>query len=270
MSKLAPLLAELADSLERTGKMPPNVGEIQRWNGPLVSVAMKLVEAGVPGHGANGAFSHPAVDANIIHATLRAADRGLTETQEARLEEIGRRYAAEEAQRRASYPEGTLALRQLAEEAAHKDRFYAEVDEMLTPAQRDFLHPESIRGYTQLDLFSSGIVTYLEARPLDFKDREAAVRMMTDKHFEKFSLDPSSRPVVEQVVRRWAERVAEAGLDTPRERNIGLPLFMRAERVRKAAQLQLELWDELQRRVPLTEEQRKRLAAETSILVPFR
>ena len=102
------------------------------------------------------------------------------------------------------------------------------------------------------------------------KDREVAVKQVTDKHFEKFGLDPATRPVVEQLVRRWAERVAEAGLDAPRERSVGMPLLTRSERVRKAAQLQLELWDELCRRVPMTEEQKKRLAAETNIVVPFR
>jgi len=102
------------------------------------------------------------------------------------------------------------------------------------------------------------------------KDREAAVKQVTDKQFEKFGLDPASRPVVEQLVRRWAERVAEAGLDAPREKTVKMPLLTRAERVRKAAQLQLELWDELQRRVPMTDEQKKKLMAETNIVVPFR
>jgi hypothetical protein len=71
-------------------------------------------------------------------------------------------------------------------------------------------------------------------------------------------------------VRRWAERVAEAGLDAPREKNVGMPMLTRSERVRKAAQLQLELWEELQRRVALTDEQKRKLAAETNIVVPFR
>jgi len=270
-SKLAPLLAELLDKLEKTGDIPPAmIGEIQKWNAQLVTVALKVQAAGLPGHGVNGAFTHPAVDVNVIHATLTAGGNALSAEQEARLEEVGLRYAAEEARRVAAYPEGTPELRMLAEEAAVKDRFYAEVDGLLTPGQRDFLHPESVRGYTQLDLFSSGIVTYMEIRPLDMKDREVAIRQMTDKHFEKFDLDPASRPVVEQLVRRWAERVAEAGLDAPREKNIGMPMLTRSERVRKMAQLQLDLWDELQRRVPLTDEQKKKLAAETNIVVPFR
>lgn len=270
-AKLAPLLVELLDVLEKTGTVPPEmIGEIQKWNAQLVTVALKVQAAGVPGSGINGSFTHPAVDVNVIHATLKAGGNALSAEQEARVEDIGRRYAAEEAQRNAAYPDGTPALRRLAEEAAAKDRFYAEVDDALTPGQRDFLHPEAVRGFTQLDLFSSGIMTYMEVRPLDMKDREAAVKKMTDKHFEKFGLDPASRPVVEQLVRRWAERVAEAELDTPREKDIGMPMLTRSERVRKAAQLQLELWDELQRRVPMTDEQRKKIAAETNIVVPFR
>jgi RNA polymerase sigma-70 factor (ECF subfamily) len=270
-AKLAPLLVELLDQLEKTGDIPPAmIGEIQKWNAQLVTVALKVQAAGVPGTGINGSFTHPAVDVNVIHATLKAGKNALSTEQEARMEEIGRRYAAEEAQRIAAYAEGTPELRKLAEEAAAKDRFYGEVDGLLTPGQRDFLHPESVRGMTQLDLFSSGIMTYMEIRPLDVKDRETAIRQMTDKHFEKFGLDPASRPVVEQLVRRWAERVAESGLDAPREKNVKMPLLTRSERVRKAAQLQLELWDELQRRVALTEEQRKKIAAETNIVVPFR
>ncbi|MFI5401808.1 MAG: hypothetical protein ACHQ1G_02650, partial [Planctomycetota bacterium] len=266
-AKLAPLLVELLDKLETTGNVPPElIGEIQKWNSQLVTVALKVKAAGLPGHGINGSFTHPAVDVNVIHATLKATGNALSTEQEARLGDIGRRYAAEEAQRSAAYPEGALELRKLAEEAAVKDRFYAEVDEALTQEQRDFLHPERVRGYTQLDLFSSGIITFLDVKPLEASDREAVVKQLTDKHFEKFGLDPVSRPVVEQLVRRWAERAAEAGLDAPRDRKIGV----RAERVRKLAQLQIEMWDELQRRIALTDEQRKKLAAETSIVVPFR
>lgn len=270
-AKLAPLLVELIDTLEKTGDIPPTlIGEIQKWNSQLVTVALQVQAAGLPGHGINGSFTHPAVDVNVIHATLRAGGHALSAEQEERLGEIGRRYADEEARRAASYPEGTLELRKIAEESATKDRFYAEVDAVLNDGQRDFLHPESVRGMTQLDLFSSGIMTYMEIRPLDVKDREAAVKQVTEKHFEKLGLDPASRPVVEQLVRRWADRVAEAGLDAPREKNVKMPLLTRAERVRKAAQLQLELWDELQRRVPMTDEQRKKLVAETNIMVPFR
>lgn len=270
-AKLAPLLAELLDTLEKTGDIPPTlVGEIQRWNAQLVAVALKVDAAGLPGHGVNGSFTHPAVDVNVIHATLKAGGSALTGEQEERLGEIGRRYADEEARRAASYPEGTPELRKIADEAALKDRFYAEVDGVLTEGQRDFLHPESVRGMTQLDLFSSGIMTYLEIRPLDVKDREVAVRQMTDKHLEKFGLDPASRPVVEQLVRGWAEKVAEAGLDAPREKDVRMPLLTRAERVRKAALLQLELWDEMRRRVAMTDEQKRKLAAETNIVVPFR
>jgi RNA polymerase sigma-70 factor (ECF subfamily) len=266
-AKLAPLLVELLDKLEATGEIPLELrAEIQKWNSQLVTVAAKVRAAGLPGHGINGSFTHPAVDVNVIHATLKATGNALSTEQEARLGEIGRRYSAEETQRHAAYPEGAFELRKLAEEAAAKDRFYAEVDDLLSDGQRDLLHPERVRGYTQLDLFSSGIITFLEVRPLEANDREAVVKQLTDKHFEKFGLDPGSRPVVEQLVRRWAERVAEAGLDAPRDRKIGV----RAERVRKVAQLQLEMWDELQRRIALTDEQRKKLAAETSIVVPFR
>lgn len=270
-AKLAPLLVQLLDTLEKTGEVPPTlIGEIQKWNSQLVTVALQVQEAGLPGHGVNGSFTHPAVDVNVIHATLRAGGHALSAEQEELLGEIGRRYADEEARRAASYPEGTLELRKIAEEAAVKDRFYAEVDAVLGDGQRDFLHPESVRGMTQLDLFSSGIMTYMEMRPLDVKDREAAVKQVADKHFERLGLDPASRPVVEQLVRGWAEKVAEAGLDAPRERNVKMPLLTRSERVRRAAQLQLELWDELRRRVPMTDEQKRKLAAETNILVPFR
>lgn len=270
-AKLAPLLAELLDTLEKTGEIPPTlVAEIQKWNAQLVAVAIKVDAAGLPGHGVNGSFTHPAVDVNVIHATLRAGGHALSAEQEERLGEIGRRYADEEARRSAGYAEGTLELRKIAEEAAVKDRFYEEVDALLTTGQRDFLHPESVRGMTQLDLFSSGIMTYLEMRPLDVKDREVAVKLVTEKHLEKLGLDPASRPVVEQLVRGWAEKVSEAGLDAPREKAVSMPLLTRSARVRKAAQLQLELWDEIQRRVPMTEEQKRKLAAETNIVVPFR
>ncbi|HEX5137217.1 MAG TPA: sigma-70 family RNA polymerase sigma factor [Planctomycetota bacterium] len=270
-AKLNPLLVQLLEQMEKTGNVTPELlGEVQKWNAQLVAVALKVQAAGLPGHGINGSFTNPAVDVNVIHAMLKASGNALGAEQEAQLSEIGRRYVDEEARRAASYPEGTLELRKVADEAAVKDRFYAEVDGVLSAAQRELLHPEAVRGLTQLDLFSSGIMTYLEVRPVSVKDRELAVKQVTDRHMQELGLDATTRPVVESLVRRWAERVAEAGLDGPRERNVGMPLLTSAERVKKVAQLQLELWDELQRQVALTAEQRAKLAAQTNIVVPFR
>jgi len=270
-AKLNPLLVQLLEQMEKTGTLTPDLlGEIQKWNAQLVAVALKVQAAGLPGHGVNGSFTNPAVDVNVIHAMLKASGDALTAGQEAQLGEIGRRYADEETRRDASYPEGALELRKVADEAAVKDRFYAEVDGVLSAGQRELLHPEAVRGLTQLDLFSSGIMTYLEVRPVSVKDREQAVKQVTDRHMQELGLDAATRPVVESLVRRWAERVAEAGLDGPRERNVGMPLLTSAERVRKVAKLQLELWDELQRQVALTAEQRQKLAAQTNIIVPFR
>jgi len=270
-AKMNSLLVRLLEQLEKTGDVTPDlVGEIQKCNAELVPVALKVAAAGLPGHGANGSFTNPAVDVNVIHATLKAGGDALSAEQEAQLSEIGRRYADEEARRASAYPDGTLELRKIADEAAVKDRFYAEVDGVLSAAQRDLLHPESVRGLTQLDLFSSGIVTFMEVRPVSMKDREAAVKQVTDGHMQKLGLDAAARPVVESLVRRWAEKVADAGLDGPRERDVGMPMLTSAERVRKVAQLQVELWDELQRQVALTAEQRRKLAAETNIFVPFR
>jgi formylglycine-generating enzyme required for sulfatase activity len=270
VSNVVPLLAQLLGSLEKPGDVP-NFAELQRWNAPLAAAAVKLAAAGVRGTGVNGTFASAAVSVNVIHATLKAGQQPLSAEQQTRLDEIGRRYAAEEVQRLAAYPEGTLAIRRLADDAAMKDRFFAEIDGMLTPKQRDVVHPESVRGFTGLDLFSSGIVTAGDVRQLDFKDREVAIRQVTDRQFERFGLDRASRPIVEQLVRSWAERVAKAGLAAPREKSVrAMPLLTRVARVTKAAQLQADLCEELQRRVPMTDGQKALLAGDTNILVPFR
>lgn len=269
LHQMPPLLTDLIEALEKGEELPPSVGEIQRWNGPLVTVALQLANAGVSGTGVNGAFTHPAVAANMVHAALAKSGRPLTKEQEAALEELGRRFVAEDDLRSAAYGEETLAFRKLVDEAALKDRLYSEIDALLTPEQRDLLHPESVRGYTQVDLFSSGVVTFMQARPIAFGDRDTFVREVTDKHIEELGLDAASRPVVEGLVRQWSDRVAKAGLGAPLERTVpGMQNVLRTERVRKAAELQLELWDTLAARLALTDAQRRKLREETRILVP--
>jgi RNA polymerase sigma-70 factor (ECF subfamily) len=269
LHEMPPLLSELLAALEKGEELPASLGDIQRWNGPLVKVALQIANAGVPGTGLNGSFTHPAVAANMVHAALAKSGRPLSEEQERALEELGRRYVAEETTRNAAYGEETLAFRKMVDEAALKDRLYSEVDALLTPEQRDLLHPEAIRGYSQVDLFSSGVLTYVHARPVPLADRATFVQQVTDRHIEELGLDAAARPVVEGLVREWANRVAKAGLDAPLDRNIpGMPLVMKNDRIRKAADLQLDLWNALATQLPLTDAQREKLRTETQIIVP--
>jgi hypothetical protein len=107
MSNMPPLIAQLAGHLEEgkplTELPADTVGSIQRYNGPLVTTAMRLSQQGVAGTDVNGAFSHPGFMSNALSATLLALDMPLTSQQSAKLEQITADYAAREAKRASGY-----------------------------------------------------------------------------------------------------------------------------------------------------------------------
>jgi hypothetical protein len=174
MSQMPPVLARLSQALAEGKKfedLADEIGLIQQLNGPLVAEALKMSKSGIEGTGLNGIFTHPSVMANMVHAALTKADLPLTEEQERLVYEIGLRFTEEDRQRLASYDEGAFGMEKLVGEADLRDRFFAEVYRSLTPEQRERIRPEGVKGYTNVDLFSTGVLYGPLTRPLPFHDR---------------------------------------------------------------------------------------------------
>jgi len=265
---MPPLLDQLADALLNGKEMPASVGEIQRWNGPLVTQALTAQRAGVPGTSVNGAFTHPALVANMIYAALQKSPLPLSEEQVQTLDTLGRRFADEDARRLAAYPAGTLELRKVIDECDLKDRFFAEVDGILTGAQRDLLRPAGARGYMGMDLFSSGLVWATLARPRPFPDLPQLESMVASEIRRKYGVAETSLPVVQELVRSAVQALGEEYLAVTTAQSGGMRMIPIA-RVRPAAKVALALREALLQRIPLDDAHRTIVMADTEVVVPY-
>jgi hypothetical protein len=212
---MGPLLAELADSMRKGEGLPSSIGDLQRWNGPLLTTGLELNRKGVPGTGVNGSFTHPSVLVNMVHSALIAGGQPLDEAQSQQVGKIGRAYAAEDERQRAAFDEHTLGIEKVVAEARLKERFYAELDALLTPAQRDVLHPEAVRGRASLDLFSSGLVLAQVCRAVRFATREELAQELVKIARVHFQVGDDQIGILQEEAARWAQSFDQAWLFEP-------------------------------------------------------
>jgi len=267
--RMGPLLEQLKSAMEKGEPIPATVGEIQRWNGPLVTMALTLQQNGVEGTEVNGTFTHPSVLVNAVYGTLLQAKKPLSAEQEAKVSEIGHRYVDEDRRRLAAYAPGTLGIRKVVDEADLKERCIAEIERELTPEQREILHPSGTRGWTNLDLFSSGIMLGPLVRPVPFADRATLATLAAEAHARELKLAPEMRAALDAIVQPWVAAIPEEFLVeemTP----IAGHLMVRVERARESAKLALKLREAIATRLTLTAEQRAALERLVTIPVPLR
>ena len=266
---MPPLLEELFDALKNDKPLPPSVGQIQRHNGPLLEQAMKMQQAGLPGTTVNAVFTHPVAQVNMIYVTLRQAGKSLSEDQEERLGDIGARFMELDSQRLAAYEPTTMGLQKLIDETALKDRFYADVDAILSAGQRQVLHPPATAGYTGADLFSSGLVWAPMARPLGFSTREDLEAKMLSQFSARLKLDDASRTLAKAAVGAWSQSMPDSYLAAP-VTAIVRKRIIKVSRVRSAAYAQLKLQHALMTQLQLDDAQHTSLRQNTRVFVPFR
>jgi RNA polymerase sigma factor (sigma-70 family) len=269
LAAMPPLMEHLARELAKGTPIQsiPEIGTIQQHNGPLVKMAFQLTGK-LSGHGPNGTFTHPYVQANAIAAALEAAKMPLTPSQADALEAIARRSGEAEAARIAGYREDEMALRKLLDEADARQRFYDEAFEVLTPAQRDTLRPEATRGLLQGDLFSSGLVWAQYAQALPFTDDETLVASMEQKVVVGFGVPDDRRASARGLVREWADAFPPEALAADPGPLSALGSLSLAQ-VRRAAENQLALQRSLERS-GLDDGSVKKIRAYEVVHVPYR
>jgi hypothetical protein len=270
MHAMLPLLSAFLKGLSEGKELTdmPEIGRLQQYNGPLVTVALKAMGK-VPGRGPNGAFTHPYLQVNAIAATLDAAGMPLTAAQAAALERVGREHAEADERRRGAYDERTQDLQEILEEADARDRFFEAAFAVLSPAQHDLLRPAATRGRLQGDLFSSGIVWSQYARPMTFSDRATLVALMEQTVVTTFAIPESRRADARAAVEAWADGWPPEVLGEPADALSRDFMMMRAERVREAAARQLALQRRLIENLGLDEASAKKIRDHDRVHVPL-
>jgi hypothetical protein len=268
---LLPLITELAEKTEETGELPLDViGQLQRWNGDLITAAMKLVEHEVPGTGVNGAFTHPLVVANQLDSLFDKAGMPMTELQQEDLDTVAQRFVRQDDIRRSGYFGDTPALRKVIDEMELKDRFYEDAERLLTPAQQKLIWNDATRGRTSLDVFSSGLAWGPLAKPIEATDRNQLVARMTDGMARDLELSPGDQVKVREIVSSWSQGFPEAYWKEPVNAltRKGVPT-LRVQQIRTAAKQQLAMIEALLNTLSLTEAQKKKLINEHKVYIPY-
>lgn len=262
IARLMPLLSEAVGVMHGKRQLRPELfGEITRWSGPLYTHGSQLDERKV-------AWSHPSALANLIHATLRKAGHPLGKQQEDDLYRVGLLYVEQDERRRAGYAEETLRLRRMIDAVRLQDRFYAEVEPILTTAQKAVLYPPGVRGVVQLDIFAGSLLWEQNLDRVVHKDRAELRSRVTEFHAEELALRDEVRPVLAAVVKEWEAALPDtyvfAQPDALRNQKMEY-----AERVLFTAQRQAALFEALLARAPLNKEERRRVLEQGQVLEPF-
>lgn len=280
-AKMVPLLEDLAGAFSGGKGVDQSIGiKIFQHNQKLQTVAVNAIAAKVPGGGENGAFTHPTVAINLIHSALKQAGVPVDEKQAERLREFGDRYLEDDARRFAGYNEETFELQKLIDECALKDKMFADIDGILTPEQRDVLHPESIRGRLGIDIYSSGTIWYGVSKAVDFTTRENLAEGVVELYKERGNLTDDEVALVRGAAKEWAEGFTDAFLrasDDPlawkshREAGAGmLAGWQKIEQARVAAQHQLALNKMLYELVGSDEEKTRQVRRDIRVYIPLK
>lgn len=260
---MAPLLAELVAAMGEEGAEVPMelMGKLQQLNGKLLSQLPAMLEAGMPGYGPNGVYTHPLVAANTLASTLAASGAKLTPAQQQSLSGIVAAFAKETQQIAGASRE--FAVEQLLEEVEMKDRFYREMSGLLTPEQLGKVAPEGTGGY----LFGSGLVTQASSVPVPAKDAADFARSASSHLAEHLGLDEAAAAQVRTVLTQ-AMAAPELWNQRSDARELQLRMF-RGGRATDALRAQLQWMKQIQQQVALTPAQVKKLTGMRHVLVPM-
>jgi hypothetical protein len=264
VARILPLLSEASEVAHGKRELRAALfGDITRWFGPIITEAIKLEQAGVP-------WSSPSVLANLVHATLVEAGEPLDAAQQEALGAIGSRHWEEDARRRASYGETTPRMRRMVEEARMIDRFFAEVDPIFDHAQRAALYPPGVRGIVGLDVFGSSSVWDEKLGRIRYADRAGLRAAAMEAHARDLGLRAEILPHLESAVGEWERALPDAFVaheaDAAAKGDVKME---RSDRVLLAAERQWALYESLLARAPLLDEERARIVAQDTVLVPL-
>ncbi|HZN38000.1 MAG TPA: hypothetical protein VFD82_04310 [Planctomycetota bacterium] len=240
--------------------------KVTELNGKLVAQVPAMLQAGLPGYEANGAYTHPLVTANTLSSTLAAAGQPLTDAQRATMSGLVRTFSIEN--QSISDASREFDLEYLLAETEMKDRFYREMSTLLTPEQYRAMYPEGSQSNDGVSLFGTGIVTRPYTEVVPAANAADFARIASNKISESIGLDEATATKVRGVIERMTGASPELWQDPADSAETRLK-FLKRGRTPAALRRQIEVMREIERSVSLTPEQKKQLRSMKKILVPL-
>lgn len=271
-NEMGPMLAQLAALADqmKNGELSKEAMalavKIQELNMKLVAQVPAMLEAGLPGFEANGAYTHPLVTANTLSSTLAAAGQPLTGAQRAAMSGLVRTFSVEN--QSIADASRDFTLEHLLAETEMKDRFYKEMSTLLTPEQYRAMYPEGSESNDGVSLFGTGVMTRLYTDGVPAANAADFARIASNKISESIGLDEATATQVRGVIERMTGASPELWQDPADSMETRLR-FLKRGRTPAALRRQIEVMREIERSVSLTPEQRKQLRSMKKILVPL-
>ncbi|MHC5021283.1 MAG: hypothetical protein ACYTGX_14455, partial [Planctomycetota bacterium] len=238
--------------------------KLAQHNTPLAGFAVSAAQE-LGGTGPNGAFTHPAVMANLMRAALEAAELPLSPEQEQHIASIGEAWSAREAERLGRYNASTPALSKTIDEVDLKQRFINDVRKTLTKAQDAVVFPPSTVGRAQLDLFSPALV-YAMRQPVTATDRPGLEQQMLESLGTSLAWTPEAAAPYAYLVTEWCDALPKAMEAKPRTHPD--VTFPHIDDIQAAARAQLAITQKLLALGELAQAQADALRANTTVLQP--
>jgi anti-sigma-K factor RskA len=266
-NEMGPMLVELAEAMEQDGELPLElIGKITELNAKLIGQVPAMLKAGLPGTGANGAYTHPLVSANILAKTLAAAGVEMDATQRDKIAGLVRASTIENRAVADSVQE--FDLQRVAAEVEAKDRFYREVASQLTPEQYRVMFPEGADRFEGTSLFHSSLFTAQLIEPVSAAGPADFAGSVAQTFGKQVGLDEAAAGQVRAIVERMASAAPELWQQPASQVETDLRM-MRSGRTGTAMRHQIEMMREILRQVPMTPAQRKKFTSMKRLFVPL-
>lgn len=265
--EMQPLMTELVRAFEEDGEVSTDIAvQIQNLNTHLLGEVPTMMEAGLPGTGPNGAYTHPLVVSNTLASTLNAAGQPLDEAQSAALAGLVRSFTAELDGVAAGQYE--FESETMMHELEAKDRFYEEMSQRLTPEQFAAIYPKGSTDFDGLSLFGTGLVTRGLLRPIKAANAADFGRRAGNKMADALGFNDADtmrlRTVLESVSASSADMWGKPASAVESKLK-----FLRAGRTKAALRNQVAMLRAVSRQFQLTSKQRKKLFSMQGVLVPL-
>lgn len=265
--EMQPLMNELVRALEEDGEIPPELAvQIQQLNTHLVGEVPKMMEAGLPGTGPNGAYTHPLIVSNTLASTLDAAGQPLDKAQSAALAGLVRSFTAELDGVAAGQYE--FESETMMHEIEAKKRFYAEMSQRLTPEQFAAIYPKGSTDFDGLSLFGTGLITRGLLRPIKASNAADFARRAGNRMADELGFNDAETARLRTVL----ESVAGSSADLwgkPASAVESKLKFLRAGRTNAALRNQVAMLHAISRQFQLTSAQQMKLASLQGLMVPL-
>jgi len=265
LTALAEVIGELRTAISEGREMDMATRQkLMQHNSPLAAFALQATKE-LGGTGPNGAYTHPAVMAQLIRAALANANAPLTPAQEASIAAAGDAWVATAQRLSAGYTDTTLALQKTVDEADAKQQFLDRARAALTAEQQAVLFPPSTAGRAQLDLFSPALI-YAMRMPLTRTSREELEVSLTQTLLQAAGLTNADPATYRHLATAWLDALPDALVPRAgRDPDVMFPLFVR---IQTAARAQIAIMEKFLALGELTDAQAAQLRGNGTLVMP--